>query len=45
MSPTPATEYHFVYQGIEYDATEFSSRHPGGLRFFDTMKAVDKDIT
>ena len=26
-------EITFVYEGVEYDATEYSSKHPGGLEF------------
>ena len=31
--------YHFIYNGIEYDATDYAEKHPGGLDFIENMKA------
>ena len=30
--------FHFKYQGVEYDATEYADKHPGGLTFLQNMK-------
>jgi cytochrome b involved in lipid metabolism len=38
-------EITFVYQGVEYDATEYSSKHPGGPEFIENMKKERKDFT
>ena len=35
----------FVYRGVEYDATEFSKRHPGGEEIIKNMAAERKDFT
>ena len=24
------TPYHFIYNGVEYDATSYAEKHPGG---------------
>lgn len=39
------TPYHFIYNGVEYDATSYAEKHPGGLEFIDNMKAERKDFT
>jgi cytochrome b involved in lipid metabolism len=38
-------EVTFVYQGVEYDATEYSTKHPGGPEFIENMKKERKDFT
>ena len=38
-------QYRFVYRGVEYDATDYAPKHPGGLAFLRNMKHVRKDIT
>jgi len=38
-------EFRFVYKGVEYDATDYAEKHPGGLPFLKNMKAVTKDFT
>ena len=35
----------FVYRGVEYDATEFSKRHPGGDEIIKNMATERKDFT
>jgi cytochrome b involved in lipid metabolism len=45
MSTTKKEQYRFVYKGVEYDATDYAEKHPGGLPFLDNMKAVTKDFT
>lgn len=32
-------EFIFTYRGIDYDASEFITKHPGGPDFFKNMKA------
>ena len=40
MSKSSADEkYLFSYNGIEYDATHYVHKHPGGKEFLDNMKA------
>ena len=31
-------EFHFTYKGVEYDATDYADKHPGGLTFLRNMK-------
>lgn len=38
-------EFSFSYKGVEYDATDYAEKHPGGLAFLRNMKAVTKDFT
>ena len=38
-------QYHFVYNGVEYDASGYVHKHPGGKEFIDNMKAERKDFT
>ena len=38
-------EFHFTYKGVEYDATEYAPKHPGGLSFLQNMKKVRNDFT
>lgn len=35
----------FVYKGVEYDATDFAKRHPGGDEIIVNMAAERKDFT
>ena len=43
--PSKKETFEFVYNGVEYDATDYAEKHPGGLSFFKNMKEVSKDIT
>jgi len=38
-------KYQFTYKGVEYDATEYAPKHPGGLSFLQNMRNVKKDFT
>jgi hypothetical protein len=38
-------EFRFQYKGVEYDASDYADKHPGGLSFLQNMKAVKKDFT
>ena len=29
---------HFIYKGVEYDATGYVKKHPGGPEFLITMR-------
>ena len=31
-------KYQFVYNGVEYDATDYVKNHPGGIEFIQNMK-------
>ena len=33
MSTTEPQKFQFVYNGVEYDATDYAKKHPGGLPF------------
>ena len=44
MSSTES-KYLFVYKGVEYDATDYVTKHPGGKDFIDNMRAERKDFT
>ena len=35
----------FIYNGIEYDATAYANKHPGGFDFIDNMHKERKDFT
>lgn len=41
----PAEKFHFTYKGVEYDATDYADKHPGGIVFLQNMKAITKDFT
>ncbi len=44
--PTARKEsFQFIYNGVQYDATEYAEKHPGGLTFLQNMKQVTKDFT
>lgn len=45
MSTNKKEIFHFVYNGIEYDATDYADKHPGGLPFLSNMKEVSKDFS
>lgn len=38
MTVTNPEEITFIYNGVEYDATEYSHKHPGGFDFIENMK-------
>lgn len=38
-------QYHFVYKKVEYDATDYVLKHPGGREFFDKFLDEKKDLT
>lgn len=38
-------EFIFTYKGIDYDATDYVKKHPGGPEFISNMKKERKDIT
>lgn len=40
-----AETFHFSYKGVEYDASEYAPKHPGGLAFLRNMKEIAKDFT
>lgn len=40
-----SNEYQFIYNGVEYDASDYVYKHPGGKDFIDNMKAERKDFT
>jgi cytochrome b involved in lipid metabolism len=44
-STTEQEQFLFIYKGVEYDATDYADKHPGGLSFLRNMKAVRKDFT
>jgi cytochrome b involved in lipid metabolism len=31
-------KYQFIYNGVEYDATDYVKNHPGGIEFIQNMK-------
>lgn len=39
------TRYTFVYKNVEYDATDYLGRHPGGADFIQNMKEERTDLT
>ena len=45
FSTMPADKFHFTYNGVEYDATDYADKHPGGIVFLQNMKAITKDFT
>ncbi len=45
FSTMPAEKFHFTYKGVEYDATDYADKHPGGIVFLQNMKAITKDFT
>jgi cytochrome b involved in lipid metabolism len=46
MTSSPNKEtFKFIYKNTEYDCTEYSKKHPGGLEFFQKMKEEKQDIT
>jgi cytochrome b involved in lipid metabolism len=45
MPGTNTDRITFIYNGAEYDATEYADKHPGGRPFIDNMKAERKDFT
>jgi cytochrome b involved in lipid metabolism len=38
-------EFNFVYKGVEYDASDYANKHPGGVGILRNMKHVKKDFT
>lgn len=50
---TPSTQSHtnkpasytFVYKDVEYDATHYLEKHPGGPTFIQNMKEERTDFT
>lgn len=38
MSTTEKENFQFTYNGVEYDASEYAEKHPGGLSFLRNMK-------
>ena len=38
-------KYQFIYNGVEYDATDYVKNHPGGIEFIQNMKNQRKDFT
>ncbi len=40
-----ATRYTFIYKNVEYDATDYLGRHPGGADFIQNMKEERSDLT
>ena len=40
-----AEPFQFTYNGVEYDATDYAPKHPGGLSFLQNMKAIRNDFT
>lgn len=45
MTITNPEDITFVYNGVEYDATEYAPKHPGGFDFIENMKKERKDFT
>lgn len=45
MSTKEKENFQFIYNGVEYDATEYAEKHPGGLSFLKNMKEMTKDFT
>jgi cytochrome b involved in lipid metabolism len=45
MSTNEKESFRFIYKGVEYDASDYAEKHPGGLSFLQNMKAVTKDFT
>jgi cytochrome b involved in lipid metabolism len=45
MSTNQKESFQFIYKGVEYDATDYADKHPGGLAFLQNMKAITKDFT
>jgi len=45
MSTIQKETFRFIYKGVEYDASDYAEKHPGGLDFLQNMKAVAKDFT
>lgn len=41
----PETEFKFTYKGVEYDATDYAGKHPGGIAVLENMRDVKKDFT
>ena len=36
---------NFVFKGVEYDVSDYASKHPGGPKFLSIMRKERKDIT
>lgn len=45
QQPTTPKVLSFVYKGVEYDATEYSKKHPGGNEIIKNMASERKDFT
>jgi cytochrome b involved in lipid metabolism len=39
------TRYTFVYKDMEYDASDYLEKHPGGSEFIRNMKTERDDLT